>query len=104
MPESLYDQYLRGACPDGCGKDLKRHGGDCGRPHYHFKDDSYVRIPCTALPLDQWAEAEISRLREAIEAAPHEESCLSFSMDDNGRFICLDYCDCWKREALKGKQ
>jgi len=96
MPDSLYDQYRRGACA-GCAKDLPIVG------HSHWGDNDEI-IDCTALPLDQWAEAEISRLREAIEAAPHEESCLSFSMDDNGRFICLDYCDCWKREALKGKQ
>lgn len=40
-------------------------------------------------------------LRKSIQAAPHDDECMSFRKDANGRFVCDEICDCWKSEALK---
>ena len=44
-------------------------------------------------------EREVTRLRKAIEDAPHGELCASH----DGYLIFGHKCDCWKRNALEAK-
>jgi len=47
-------------------------------------------------------DAEIRRLRECVEKAPHGEFCASRGKDPQYPKVPVK-CNCWKREALGGR-
>jgi hypothetical protein len=67
---TTYEEYRKGVCPDGCGKDIplwtnNKHtpedvlGTDAGLPQLHPN--------CTALPFGAWAEQTIAELARQLE-------------------------------------
>lgn len=82
---SRYQQYCETACPDGCGKGIRRWRGESRERGVWFEHRPFGSAevtPCTALSESAWAE-EVAGNLEAYRCTPDCRRCLTGEGEHN---------------------